>query len=73
MKRIAILLYGLGCYGIFLVVLVYAIGFVGGFGVPTTLDGPRRSPVFEGIAVNALLLLAFAVQHSVMARPGFKR
>jgi len=73
MKRIAILLFGLGCYGMFLVVLVYAIGFVGGFGVPTTLDGPRTSLLFQGIAVNALLLLAFALQHSVMARPGFKR
>lgn len=73
MKRIAILLFGLGCYGMFLVVLVYAIGFVGGFGVPTTLDGPRTSSLAGGIVVNALLLSAFAVQHSVMARPRFKR
>jgi protein-S-isoprenylcysteine O-methyltransferase Ste14 len=72
LKRIAFFAYGVLCYSIFLATFLYAIAFVGGFGVPATLDGPRRVPLAEGIAIDAVLLAIFAVQHSVMARKWFK-
>ncbi|HEX6094971.1 MAG TPA: isoprenylcysteine carboxylmethyltransferase family protein [Thermoanaerobaculia bacterium] len=71
-KRIGFFAYGLVCYAIFFATFLYAIGFIGGFVVPTTLDGPARVPLAQGIAVNAALLGIFAVQHSVMARKWFK-
>jgi protein-S-isoprenylcysteine O-methyltransferase Ste14 len=66
-------LYGVACYAVFLATFLYAIAFVGGFLVPTQLDAPAGStPVVQAILIDALLLLVFAVQHSVMARPWFK-
>jgi protein-S-isoprenylcysteine O-methyltransferase Ste14 len=59
-------------YLIFLVTFSYAFAFVGGFVVPTRLDGPG-SPTAAAIAIDGLLLTVFAVQHSVMARRWFKR
>src|SRR5687768_8061170 len=73
MKRLAVLVYGVACYLMFLGVFLYAIGFVGGALVPTTLDGPLAGPLGGALAVNALLMAVFAVQHSGMARPAFKR
>jgi protein-S-isoprenylcysteine O-methyltransferase Ste14 len=65
--------YGIFSYGVFLAVFVYAIGFIGGFLTPTMLDGVPRRPLLEAIAIDLGLLTLFAVQHSVMARPAFKR
>ena len=73
MKRPLILLYGIACYAVFLAVVLYAAGFIGNFAVPKTMDSPRDVGIWTALAVNLGLLALFAVQHSVMARPAFKR
>lgn len=73
MKRIAILTYGITCYAIFFATFLYAIGFLANFGVPKSVDSGETGPVFVALAVNLGLLTVFALQHSVMARIGFKR
>ena len=71
--RLLALVYGGVCYLIVLGTFLYAIGFVSNIIVPKSMDaGPLVSPVAT-VAVNLLLLGLFAVQHSVMARPAFKR
>ena len=72
-RRVSIFAYGVVSYVIFFATFLYAIGFVGGFGVPRTIDGPLEGSLAGAIAVNLGLLGLFAVQHSVMARPPFKR
>jgi protein-S-isoprenylcysteine O-methyltransferase Ste14 len=67
------LLYGIASYGVFLGVFVYAVGFIGGFLTPTRLDGTPSRPFWQALAIDLGLLGLFAVQHSVMARPAFKR
>jgi methanethiol S-methyltransferase len=71
-KRLLFFGYGVASYVIFLGTFLYAIAFVGGFGVPTRLDGPLQGSMAEALAINCVLLTVFAVQHSVMARPWFK-
>ena len=71
-KRILFFAYGTFSYLIFLGTFLYAIGFIGNFGVPSTLDGPASGPFLISFAIDAGLLTLFAVQHSVMARKWFK-
>jgi protein-S-isoprenylcysteine O-methyltransferase Ste14 len=71
--RIFALAYGVVAYAMFLGVLDYACGFVGNLGTPTALDGDLEGSLPAALVVNLGLLALFAVQHSVMARPAFKR
>lgn len=73
MKRVLALVYGIVVYFLFLGTFLYAIGFVGRMGVPKTIDsGSGSQPVIAAL-IDALLLSVFALQHSIMARRGFKQ
>ena len=72
LKRLAFFAYGGFAYLVFLGTFLYAIAFVGGFGVPTRLDGEPTAPLPVSLAIDLGLLTLFAVQHSVMARRWFK-
>ena len=73
MRRAVYLAYSTIVYLMFLGVFLYAIGFIGNIGVPNSLDSEPMMSVPAAIGINLLLLAAFALQHSVMARPTFKR
>lgn len=72
MKKLLILLFGLIAYVVFFATFLYAIGFVGNLYVPISIDkgGDTTS---NALIVNIILLSIFAIQHTIMARPGFKR
>jgi protein-S-isoprenylcysteine O-methyltransferase Ste14 len=71
--RTLITAYGMVVYAIFLIVFVYAIGWVEGLVVPHTIDDGPGAPVVVAVIIDLALLTVFAMQHSVMARPWFKR
>jgi methanethiol S-methyltransferase len=73
MAKLIGFLYGLVAYLLFAVVIVYAIGFVTDLVVPKTINSGPAGPPVQAIAVDLLLMALFAVQHSVMARPQFKK
>jgi protein-S-isoprenylcysteine O-methyltransferase Ste14 len=72
-KRLTIFMYGVVVYAIFFVTFLYAVGFVGNFGVPRTMDSAREGDFWTALLIDLGLLGLFAIQHSVMARPAFKR
>ena len=73
MKRFAVLIYGLLCYVLFLGVFLYLVGFVMDFAVPHSVSSGAVGPVGRAVTVDLLLMVLFGVQHSMMARRGFKQ
>jgi len=71
MKKLLILVFGVLSYFIFFVTFLYSIGFVGELYVPKTINSGDAGS--NAIIINILLLSVFALQHSIMARPGFKK
>ena len=71
-SRISTMLYAVVCYAIGMAVLAFTAGWLGGFLVPVQIDAANGAFSWWGLGINLGLVVMFAVQHSVMARPGFK-
>jgi protein-S-isoprenylcysteine O-methyltransferase Ste14 len=71
--RFAALTYGVACYALFFGTFLYLVAFLADFAVPKTVDSGVATDVGRALLVNAALLALFGLQHSVMARPGWKR
>jgi protein-S-isoprenylcysteine O-methyltransferase Ste14 len=72
LKRFVVLLYGVLCYVVFLGALLYLVGFLNNFLAPKGIDGGEAVSLTEGMIIDLGLILLFAVQHTIMARPWFK-
>ena len=73
MGKLVAFLYGIVAYLVFAVVIVYSLGFVSGLVVPKTIDSGSAGQLVESVVINLVLMTIFALQHSVMARPQFKK
>lgn len=73
MARIAMAIYSIFAYLLAMATIAYAVGFVGNYVVPKTIDSGESAPLLEALIVNGLILGLFAIQHSGMARQAFKR
>jgi methanethiol S-methyltransferase len=73
MKRLFIFVYGVVSYAISVATLLYTAGFLGNFVVPKSIDSAREAPLMMALVTNLALVALFGIQHSVMARPTFKR
>jgi protein-S-isoprenylcysteine O-methyltransferase Ste14 len=73
LRKIGALTYGVICYAIFVVTFLYLIGFLANGGVPKTIDSGVMGPVGLALIIDTALCVLFGLQHTVMARPGFKR
>lgn len=71
--RLAILAYGLVAYAAFFVTFSYAVGFVGNWLVPKSIDSGTAGPLVPSLLINSALLMVFVLQHTIMARPAFKK
>ena len=72
MARIIVFAYGLGAYGLFFAAFLYLVGFLANLVVPKGIDAGLATPMPSALLVNLGLVALFGVQHSLMARPGFK-
>jgi protein-S-isoprenylcysteine O-methyltransferase Ste14 len=73
LARLLTLVYGSAVYTVFFATFCYLIGWTGNLVVPLQIDGPAQSPVGMSVLINVSILALFAVQHTIMARGGFKR